>query len=368
MLSIIMNIICGIVATLNRPRLARTTLVGIILTVLPNSGKAEDFPQRIELNNRSIMYGLGKDKVYLLKRKSGPGRDFAAKAIIGQLNKIKVISNEVKQIVNKSHRTRYVGKSGWRIDIFEDGSRVRFSAEDYLDSSANPRFPEEERFSKEKLDELGRRFIKTNLSSVITLQANETIEPISTSYQVDTWSAIDGRYEEKKPAIVANSIKYGRRIGGIDVIGPGSRVEIIFANDETPVGFIYDWPTYELTKKTQDIIGVNEIGERTSALSTMRFQAEDVDIERFECGYWDAGARHQSRNAFIQAGCAVVYVGFKSYELLDREKSAVIDAIPIGRVVEEDESWPHARAIRENGDICRETEISEAAFTTIGNK
>lgn len=187
---------------------------------------------------------------------------------------------------------------------------------------------------------------------------NEKLVPMTTVYgvAVSAEARPDAKVESR---IVSNEIRFGRQVNGVDVIGPGLKIAITFGNDETPVGFTYDWPEYESTGMTQKAVGKKEIIERASALATMRFPAKEVDMERFECGYWDPGANHRDPKALIQAGCAVAYVGRRYDKYGEEEVDAVADAIPVGKVVVRDDSSPHARAHREMGDICRESVLSK---------
>jgi hypothetical protein len=350
-------------------------LLGLVttLSVKPSLAAAEDFSHTVELNERSKKNAIGVDKIKLLRRKAGPGRDAAVNALIRSMHKKHpiVLASGDYSILDRGKRTRYKGEDGWHIDAFADGTRVNYRAMDYVDSEANPKVTEEKRMGKEELEKLGRNFIESYLSEVIQLKSNESIVPISTSYQVQAIQEVDpGSFPgwRNDRFVVSNEIKFGRQVNGIDVIGPGSKIVVIFANDKTPVGFTYDWPIYEETEDTQEILGINDILERTSSLATTRSKKPTkVNIKKFECGYWDAGARRQSTDAFIQGGCAVDYeIKIEKADSQQEVESSIVDAIPVGKEVMEDDSWPHAKALLKNGDICAVTAISDAAAGEIG--
>jgi len=248
-----------------------------------------------------------------------------------------------------------------------DGSAAKVSNYDYLDKSL--RVLPTDRPQLDILETMGRRFVETELKDFVRLGKDEELVPMKTEYQIDD----EGRGNETlKEELVASTIIFGRRVGGVDVLGAGSKVMVTFANDGIPVAFAYDWPEYRATGQKQDVLDISLIRERASALATMRFGSESVDIRRFECGYVDRGARRARSDlqAPIQAGCWVTYVGSRTapnyvpkagdHPSYGIQQTATGDAIPAGKTVEMDYDWPHVINIIEHGDVCAVSELTPA--------
>jgi hypothetical protein len=159
--------------------------------------------------------------------------------------------------------------------------------------------------------------------------------------------------------VVAATIVFGRKHQGVDIVGAGSKVMVTFANDQQPVAFAYDWPEYVDAGKSQAVLSPDLIWARSTSLATMRFPATSVAVRRFECGYFDPGARFSKRDpsAVIQAACVAHYVGSQpaTQSGVPGVDEAVGDPIPIGVTVEPDAGWPHATVLRAFGDVSRQT-------------
>ena len=98
----------------------------------------------------------------------------------------------------------------------------------------------------------------------------------------------------------ANTVVFSRVINGVPVIGAGSKIAIIFANNGKPVGFDFDWARYEQTGEKQATLGITELNARAAKLSAVDLKSPYTKITRLECGYFDFGARRRDPFAPLQ--------------------------------------------------------------------
>jgi hypothetical protein len=328
-----------------------TLTVSIMIFLFCVSVFAADFPRRLDSEKRSEKEGLGKKEISLLLRMPGPGKEAVSKNLIAKFrnSKTAVTTRGLSRSETKG-KTISVINADWFLDVKEDGSNVRYRNYGYLESKKDLAKPVAQRLSNEKLEALGRKFISDNLSEYIKLGKNEEIVPVFTEHAIGfAGEAKEGisRYEEK---VYASTIVYTRKVNKIEIIGPGSKIAVMFNNAGTPVGFDYDWPQYKMTGKMQKVLPVEDIKSRAKKLAPIHLDVPDVKIKRFNCGLYDAGARHHDPKSVVQSACVV-----KSYQkkIIDKKAnerdqqsghitSAHIDYIPAGEVVENDVKWHHA--------------------------
>lgn len=53
-----------------------------------------------------------------------------------------------------------------------------------------------------------------------------------------------------------DTVIFSRVVNGVAVVGPGSKVAVLFDANHSIVGFDFDWPTYASAGRTQPIIGL----------------------------------------------------------------------------------------------------------------
>ena len=206
----------------------------------------------------------------------------------------------------------------------------------------------------EELESLGRRFIESELKDVVVVGSGEALMPLFTEYQIAGGGpARDGAppIEEK---VMAATVIFGRTVDGVSVVGPGSKVAVMFANDSQPVGFDYDWPAYQKTGRGQRVLPLPDIRKRANDVGVTKAGALGVQVERVECGYFDGGSRRRDAAAPVQAACVFQYVQRTIVDVDENRKdpasghltAAFIEAIPAGDVVERDRGWLQAARVR----------------------
>lgn len=328
-----------------------TIAVCILTFVFYASAFAADFSHRIDSEKRSEKEGLGLNEVPLLKRMQGTGGEATAEKLIGHFknSKTAITTQGTSKRELKSKRITITGE-GWFLDVNGDGTNVRYRNYKYIDSRPELAVSVSERLSNKKLEELGRKFIKENLSEYIKLGKNEEIVPFYTEHAIGfTGQAKEGTsvYEEK---VYASTVVFTRTVNKLNIIGPGSKIAIMFNNKGIPVGFDYDWPQYIATGKFQKVLSVEAIKNRARKMASLNIDSPSVKVKRFDCGLYDAGFHKHDPRAVVQACCAI-----HSYEkkIVDKEAykrnknsghsvAAYIDFIPAGEKVEKDGKWPQA--------------------------
>lgn len=201
------------------------------------------------------------------------------------------------------------------------------------------------------MTELGKRFIEQELAGLVSLNEGEALVPWETRFQRDIVMNADG--DELANEIVANHVIFSRAIDGIDVIGEGSKVEVVFANDGEPVAFSYDWPSLKPEVETQRLIRGDALVVRSAAYAVSTKPADHIGIDHFECGYWDPGYDNRDRAGTLQAGGLFQTVrsrmtpnGNGGFEPM---RWGIADVIPAGDQVRTDSEWPQAKARRRFG-------------------
>lgn len=337
------------------------TVVSMVLCSA--TATAEDFAARSDLHSRSLKVGLGRSSIPLLARQQGQGAEAIAQEIYVHLQRPSsrfpgLPGDKVVDVTPR--RARIYNEQGWSIVVRGDGSAVRVRNYSHLERVAGVKSAD--RLSGELLELLGRDFVTTELKQWVKLGDGEELVALKSEYQVEETGDQKALLTSE---VVANTIVFSRRINDIDIVGPGSKVSVTFANDGTVVAFGFDWPEYQNLGRDQTLLDMDKLRERMSAQATMHFSTDKVELRRFECGYVDLGAEYSRRDAEapIQGGCWLRYIGTKfdeEYPAGDQGSitKAISEPIPIGEVVEFDSGWPHVLALTVFGDICRATELT----------
>ena len=153
--------------------------------------------------------------------------------------------------------------------------------------------------SNEALEASGRAFVERTLSRLIVLQQDERLVLAATSRRTEGGVAPGG--ERAYSAVVANRVVFSREIGGIPVVGAGSKVTVTFLNDGAVASFRYDWPMYTHTGRVQAMAAPIEVLHRLQRVSGVRTKTEaDRALEappNLEIDHWAHQARRQRRTA-----------------------------------------------------------------------
>ena len=293
---------------------------------------------RYQLTLDSLERGLPKSSVPLLEVVKGPGAAEVMDGLLAGLADLGV-SPKTVQRQEKSEKGVFVFGDGWKLKVYGDGSRVRFRHNGLLDEheDAQAKF---QPLDPDRLVELGQSFVKKYLSKVVVLGRDEELVPFGIPYQVHAMQSTE-QGSEPEEQTVAGVIVFSRKVGGVDVLGKGSKVAVLFTNEGTPFGFDVDWPALDAYSE-QKVADVQEIQKRAVEVAQAEDQAQDLQLQRFECGYVDPGQRKRGA-APLQAGCFHFYTARTAAQSEDGAKGylklAFVDVVPAGAEIIPDENW-----------------------------
>ncbi len=332
--------------------LAPTLLAALLCGTAPLSLGA-DFPERIASERRSAEVGLGVDRLPLLKRRAGPGAEKTAALLMERLHGRQsslYTSDRHKREVTKD-KVSLVSDQGWYLNVYADGTSVRYRNYGYLERRGDKLArPLAERFNQQELEKMGRDFIAQNLDGLVKLRKNEDLMPYFSEFEVTGGGPARKRGKMDPEMVHASTVVFTRTINGLPVLGGGSKIAVIFANNGEPVGFDYDWPRYSQTRASQQILPVAQIRGRTAQYSGLQSDDAGVQELHFECGYVDLGARKRDPRALVQGGC-MRHAAKRS--VIDTKAHAAnqgaghvlvasLDFLPAGKKVERDAVWERA--------------------------
>ena len=253
----------------------------------------------------------------------------------------------------------------WRLDVFGDGSGAEFTDTNAFARSHSSGVQPAQVMSRATLEALGRTFVDQKLSRLIVLQKDERLVLAATSQRTEGGAEPGGK--NAYSAIVANRVVFTREIGGIPVVGAGSKVTVTFLNDGSLESFRYDWPAYKSSGRTQTLAAPVEVLRRLQRVSGVRTKTNvdqvlksipdlqsiagpiklgtTVTLEDLTCGYYDPGFAVRDPAAPIQQGCY--------YHVLDTRgegdyvtSTGYSGAVPAATVFERDARWPEVNVLR----------------------
>ena len=323
----------------------------LLAAVLPVPAWAKDFTQRTAAEKRSAEKGLDRAEVTLLRREPGPGRKDVADKLMARFAKSTDPMATAGSSKRQEKRNRLdVVADRWILTVKADGTQARYRNHAYVESKPDLGKDVSQRFSNEKLEAMGRKFIEANLADLIKLGEKEELVPYFTEFMIAGGGGTAPNDKPQEEKVLASTVVFTRAVDKVNVVGPGSKVAITFANDEKPVAFHYDWPSYKSAGRSQKVAPLDEIKNRRRKVAKLDPDARDVELKRFDCGYYDAGALRRDTKAVIQAGCAMQAVknqvaDEKAHSADPRSGQvtvAAVDVIPAGEKIEPDSGWPQA--------------------------
>lgn len=337
-----------------KPRTNMITIAGCIAIALTSQGQAADFAERNELVARSARVGLGREQISLLKALPGQGQQKAAEMLKARFRMPhEAISfGGVAKTESGPRGLSSVGP-GWSLSVEGEGTRVSYRNQAYLQGTQARPVPLAQRPGQEKLEAIGRRFVVAGLRDLVKLGPNEALVPLFTQYQVSGGASTRPGVRPDPEQVEASVVVFGRTVDGVHVIGPGSKVAVLVANDGKVAGFDYDWPAYEHAARVQQVIPIAEIRTRANTLTPLRLDRADTTVKRVECGYFDAGARRRDAAAVLQAACQFNTIERRIVDAAvhgaDPASGHVLlahsEVVPAGATVLPDRKWPLAQKI-----------------------
>jgi len=300
---------------------------------------------RFALNLTSLARGIPADSVPLLDVAQGPGRAEVTDRLLASLAQLDLgVGPKAVRSKDENDKRLAVYGDGWKLKVYGDGSRAEFRHYGYIDKM-EPEMAKYPPLEPEQLVELGRRFVGQVLASHIPMEKGEELIPFGVQYQVNAEQTPDAN-DEPEQTTVAAAVIFSRKVDGVDVLGKGSKVAVLFANNGTPFGFDFDWPTLHTFGVEQKVAPIEELHERAASVARLGETAFGVQLERFECGYYDAGESKRSLGVPMQPACFHFYSAKSKAEAEDGASGlltmAYVDPVPAGTEIVPDENWDTA--------------------------
>ncbi len=278
---------------------------------------AAGFQRADERALASLTQGFGSTQAQVLQRMGGT-RDEAVAALRPAVCPGHCTAAQREM---DAQRSRLQG-NGWHLDVFGDGTLAEFADDRQHERAHAQGVDAAQAMSQQALETAGRAYIARSLASVITLGPGEALVAEATYSRVDGGSDAAGHVDA--PKTTANRIVFTRELDGVPVVGNGSKVILTFLNDGSLESFRYDWPRYVATGRTQAPLAASTllqrvqrvVGARVGAVSAQSIDLASaasgspldlgagIALQRFECGYYDAGLLSRDASAPVQAGCA----------------------------------------------------------------
>ena len=328
-----------------RHTLTAGALLAVSAMISGSIAQADDLPQTKNRQRLAVTQGFGGAKWSVMSRTGSTNQNVVSNALIGKLRP----GANTQAAVDRG--ILHVSGDTWTLDVSADGSAAEYRDQDVASRMHALGRPASQQMSSAALEQAGRAYIAANLSSQITLGTDEELVALRADYRTD--GGIDLNTGEATNVVVANRVVFGRMIGGIPVVGNGSKVILTFGNDGALESFHYDWPTYqagatqsvtdpsEMMTRVQKVLGARSgVTSATSrvALPNARSSAfplvvtPNTQLQSFECGYYDSGSGSAQS---IQPGCT--YLAYSQDANGIRQGYA--GAVPAGTQFTADPSW-----------------------------
>lgn len=350
--------------TQNRTRALSLSLLGGMLLCAGGSAHAADFAFRSSLDASSKRSGLGRASVEVLTPRAGRGATAVADELFRKFRgSTSALSTAgTYSVVNRAQRVRYVG-DGWYLDVMGDGTAARYRNIKRIDEASDAGFGKSAKMDHATLERLGREFILGTLRGFVSLSTSDQLVASHSAYRVDTIGQ-EAATAPVQQSFALSTVIFSRTVNSVPVVGPGSKVAVLFDATGAIVGFDFDWATYEATGRTQSALDLTATHTRARSVLPNDPFAAGRTLERLECGYYDGGARRRSSATPIQAACMYHYTSLS--RILDTSgaaedtRAAFAVPLPVGTTVEADAKWPESLALCTGSRLCGTTPVVRA--------
>jgi hypothetical protein len=297
--------------------------------LVSSSVSAEDSMERRALRASSEASGLSKTVVPSYTRAAGPGRDVAIERLKRDLATASTLADvaidvRTEQDYFEDDDQAVVKGPGWFLNVRGDGSRISYLNTASIDGELAPRVPVASARRIQQLEPVARRFITTALSGFVKLAANERLVAWKARHAISS-AMTDGGRTMTERQVAATALEFRRVVDDSVVLGPGSRIEVMFAANGTVVGFDLDWAELRRSSVELRAAPVTTLQTRVSSQRAARAGASSdavVTQKGLECGYYDAG---------YDAGAPLMPACVSAYSVDNRRthlKAAYVDVVP----------------------------------------
>ena len=323
---------------MNNSYLSAFSVMAMVVVASVGPAWAGDSLHRNQLAEKSSNQALTGASSSVLARKAGPGTVAVVSSLgrsLGTSRRMLVGWSTYKTDTDSS--TSFLTGNGWTLTVADGGQNVRFRTEP---SDPLPEISENSKPSDSTIESWTREFISNELKSIVRLGPTEDLVFLGTWFENVSTGAVDAK--EPGPTLIRKVVGvFGRRIGGLDIIGAGSKVAVIMSVDSRVSGFDVDWPEYESTRtvETGAELGTMTAREQAIALRTLGRSTGSMVRSRFECGLHDAGARVSVRTPEIHLACIARYSASSDD---GKATAAWVSVIPAAKAIPANAWWPEA--------------------------
>lgn len=339
-----------------RRALSLSLLSGATLFAAIAPAHAADFAYRTTLDAVSRRGGIGRASVDVLEARAGRGAAAVAAELFGKFRTSTsgVSTAGTYTTVVRRDRTRYLG-DGWYLDVLADGTAGRYRNYTRIADAADARYGSSAKLDHTTLERQARDFVNTSLRGFVTVGTSEALVASHSAYRVDSISA-EGTTAPPSESVAVSAVVFSRTIGGVSVVGPGSKVAVLFDATGAVAGFDFDWPTYAATGRAQTTLDVSATHGRARAVLPHDPFGPGRTLMRLECGYYDGGARKRGVATPIQPACVYHYTSMQVETDVTGARqvtrAAFAMALPVGSRVEADPKWRESLALCEGSTLC----------------
>lgn len=200
--------------------------------------------------------------------------------------------------------------------------------------------------AEDKLVGTALGFVRGELARLVPLCENEELAHFRTVREIHESEHRTTRMKDQW--VVSTAVVFTRKINGIDVVGAGSKVMVLLANDDSVVGFDVDWSEFEDVGVLENTVDLPEIKARSYAATLEAKDRANSTLTRFECGYFDVGSRRADPNAFLQPAC-VSHLRTKKSDARSGNSTEFLEVIaevtPAGERPERDAAWVELESV-----------------------
>ena len=324
-------------------KVATRAFVSFVAMGLCTSLHAKNYAERDALRARSITTGMPSSSVTILGIDSSRTR--SPESIVGRFRSAGLVTSPTRSSHQDQLRTLIRGDD-WRIEVANDGTAAKYRR---LDTIKNCRPYDNNPPDNALLQSAARARIENGLGDIIGLSPADTVVPYSTRHEFKISHTVATNVETTE--ICSSIVSFSRRFDGVDIVGHGSRIQIILDPDLTVVGLFFDWPRLVATSQNQQLLDISGITSRVRQLGLLTTEPTAVQ-EAMECGLHDPGYRFRGASTKIQAGCSIYTRYYHPLAGSAQSTAASLDTVPIGVDVIKDPSWDVVARYCSSGQKC----------------
>lgn len=308
-------------------------LAVVSLSFCTLGARAEESTYRTQVAERSATHGMGVPIATDIRRAAPRGADRVLDTLVSEfeLESTGVHTDAVREVTSTAGRKVARGE-GWFLEVRGDGDWVRYRNVEYVDGPENSPVRIENRPTLAMLGRKGLDFVASRLRAVVDLGTGENLELWYSSHSINIAGEPGGAIVRE---VIASKVVITRTIGGVPVVGDGSKIAVYVAANGTIFGFDVDWSAFQFGNSALELVAPDVMRNRANAVRAAKGTLTASGAARVECGYYDIGSRDPLAGSAIQPACV-----FMNVEQDGRFATKWMDVVPVAVQIQSDSSWP----------------------------